>query len=257
MKKFFSFLLALGLFICTGVPRAEAKLFANNFIEFQLPEKWECKLDGSEWVCQSVDEQKKRDAIIVLAAKIKKEGMDELPIYREHLEKKQVYPAPNGQKVVSEPRYVKELQISNKVWIDSLHLQSEIPDFFTRYLATIEADLGILVTFSVRKDKYTEYAKDIEEMVKSLRAFRKPGPINTTTEDLAPTGADEDKEVISGGFLPEKKCPAGEGYNEKTGLCQKLKKKDTGQDDMMAMLALFAVLAGAVGFIIWKKKKQG
>ena len=256
MKKFFSLALALGIYFCAAVPRAEAKLFANNFIEFQLPEKWECKLDGSEWVCQSTDEQKKRDAIIVLAAKIKKEGMDELPVYREHLEKKQVYPAPNGQKVVSEPRYVKELQLSNKVWIDSLHLQSEIPDFFTRYLATVEADLGILVTFSVRKDKYTEYAKDIEEMVKSLRAFRKPGPINTTTDDFKPEEGVEDAGIPTD-ILTPKNCPPGEGYNKATGLCQKLKKKDSGDDEMMAMLALLLVLGGAVGFIIWKKKQRG
>ena len=104
-----------------------------------------------QWVCQSTDEQRKRDAIIVLAAKIRKAGMDEIPVYKKHLEKKQKYQAPNGQQVISEPRYVKVVVINSKKWIDSLHLQSEIPDFFTRYLATVEADLGMLITFSVRK----------------------------------------------------------------------------------------------------------
>ncbi|RYZ93850.1 MAG: hypothetical protein EOP11_27220, partial [Proteobacteria bacterium] len=154
MKKIY-LLLALAFLAPT---LSHAKIFANQFIEFQLPEKWDCQLDGTEWVCQSTDEQKKRDAIIVLAAKIKKAGMDELPVYKAHLEKPQTYKSLSGEDITSEPRYVKELDVSGKPWIDSLHLQSEIPDFYTRYLATVEQDLGILVTFSVRKDKYEEYA---------------------------------------------------------------------------------------------------
>lgn len=234
-----------------GANSAEAKIFSNQFIEFQLPEKWKCQLDGSEWVCQSTDEQKKRDAIIVLAAKIKKVGMDELPVYKTHLEKKQVYQAPNGQRVVSEPRYVKEVSINSKKWIDSLHLQSEIPDFFTRYLATVEADIGILVTFSVRKDKFTEYAADIDALVKSLRAFRKPGALNKTAADLAPEGIDD---TIIEPTLDLGKCPPGQKLSKKTGLCVKPQKRTKdGGDDMFFILVLLAV--GIAGFIIWKKKK--
>ena len=256
MKNFIRLSATCALALTLLSPSAFAKIFANNFIEFQLPEKWSCKLDGSEWVCQSEDEQKKRDAIIVLAAKIKKEGMDELSVYKEHLEKKQVYQAPNGQKVVSEPRYVKEISLGPKVWIDSLHLQSEIPDFFTRYLATVESDLGILVTFSVRKDKYAEYAKDIEEMVKSLKAFRKPGPINPPPEDLLPVDPNEDGIMDTPG-IDLGKCPPGEAINKKTGLCQKVKKGSGGADDAATMALLLLVIGAAVGFIIWKKKKRG
>ena len=52
---------------------ARASLFANQFIEFELPPMWQCNLEGAEWVCQSGDDAKKRDAIIVLAAKLKGE----------------------------------------------------------------------------------------------------------------------------------------------------------------------------------------
>ena len=246
-------ILAVAVACFLGSAPAEAKLFSNQFIEFQLPEKWKCQLDGSEWVCQSTDEQKKRDAIIVLAAKIKKVGMDELPVYKAHLEKKQVYQAPNGQRVVSEPRYVKEVAINSKKWVDSLHLQSEIPDFFTRYLATVEADIGILVTFSVRKDKFTEYAADIDALVKSLRAFRKPGALNKTAADLAP-------EEIDPGIIEDTlnltSCPPGQKMSKKTGLCTKVKKKKQESGDEMFFLVIL-LIAAAAGFIIWKKKKSG
>ncbi len=60
-----SFALALSLF---STPSYAAK-FANQFAEFELPPQWQCSLEGAEWVCQSTNEAKKRDAIIVLAAK--------------------------------------------------------------------------------------------------------------------------------------------------------------------------------------------
>lgn len=235
MKKFYIALLAI-----TFPLSAFAKTFSNQFIEFQLPEKWECQLDGTEWVCQSTDEQKKRDAIIVLAAKIKKVGMDELPVYKAHLEKPAQYASLSGETITSEPRYVKQLDISGKPWIDSLHLQSEIPDFYTRYLATVESDLGILVTFSVRKDKYEEYAPDIENMVKSLRAFRKPGALNDG-------GGATDIKSADGLIFP-----SGGLYE---GKVKKSKNASDGEDAMMA-LVLLLLAAGGIGFVIWKKKQK-
>lgn len=234
MKKIYALLAVALLFPVHGF----AKTFANQFIEFQLPDKWDCQLDGTEWVCQSNDEQKKRDAIIVLAAKIKKAGMDELPVYKAHLEKPQTYQSLSGESVTSEPRYVKELDITGKQWIDSLHLQSEIPDFYTRYLATVEADLGILVTFSVRKDKYEEYAPDIENMVKSLRAFRKQGDINTT--GAGGVDANANPGIFEGGDGP--------GGNNKP--------KSGGGGEGAGIAGLLALLAAGGGGFIWWKKKQ-
>ncbi|MGZ3692879.1 MAG: hypothetical protein ACXWQO_01425 [Bdellovibrionota bacterium] len=233
MKKIYAlFVMALLLPL-----HSQAKTFANQFIEFQLPDKWECQLDGTEWVCQSTDEQKKRDAIIVLAAKIKKPGMDELSVYKAHLEKPAQYDSLNGEKITSEPRYVKDLDISGKPWVDSLHLASEIPDFYTRYLATVEADLGILVTFSVRKDKYDEYAPDIEAMAKSMRAFRKPGEINNGS-GASPTDVDPNAVVFNnGGNAPKK-------------------PKSDGGGGAGASILLLLVLLGGGGFFIWKKKQQ-
>ena len=231
MKKIYA-LLTLALLFSAN---AYAKTFANQFIEFQLPDKWECQLDGTEWVCQSTDEQKKRDAIIVLAAKIKKPGMDDLPVYKAHLEKPQQYQSLSGEAITSEPKYVKDLDISGHPWIDSLHLQSEIPDFYTRYLATVEADLGILVTFSVRKDKYDEYLPDIDAMVKSMRAFRKPGADINRTEggEVAP---------------PADLVPPGAGNRPPRNPTE-----DAGAGGAVLLLLL---IAGGVGFFLWKKKQK-
>jgi hypothetical protein len=232
MKKIYAL---LSLLLLLSSANVYAKTFANQFIEFQLPDKWECQLDGTEWVCQSTDEQKKRDAIIVLAAKIKKPGMDELAVYKSHLEKPQQYQSLSGEAITSEPKYVKDMDISGHPWVDSLHLQSEIPDFYTRYLATVEADLGILVTFSVRKDKYDEYGPDIDAMAKSLRAFRKPGALNDGGEKGVEVNPDQSI-FPSGGGGEKKAAPKGE------------------EGGLAALLVLLAV--GGGGFFYWKKKQK-
>jgi hypothetical protein len=134
---------------------------------------------------------------------------------------------------------VKDLDISGKPWVDSLHLASEIPDFYTRYLATVESDLGILVTFSVRKDKYDEYAPDIENMVKSMRAFRKPGDVNMGAGGGSMDGVDPNATIFnSTEGTVKKKAPTGGG----------------GDAGMMILLLLVVVGGGA--FFIWKKKQQ-
>jgi hypothetical protein len=52
-------------------PNAWAGKFANQFVEFELPAGWVCLLEGAEWVCQNQqDPVKKKEAIIILAAKI-------------------------------------------------------------------------------------------------------------------------------------------------------------------------------------------
>ena len=234
---------------------AEAKLFTNKFIEFQLPEKWECALDGSEWLCQSTDEQKKRDAIIILVAKVRKEGVDELDAYKVHLAKKQSYEAPNGQRIESDPRYVKEIQVSGRPWIDALHLQGELPDFFTRYLATVEADLGILATFSVRKDKFTEYTQDIENMVKSLKAFRTPGPL-VDPQALSSEGDGKDMPGSVAGGEPGAAgaCPPDQ-TRDLRGACAD--KQETLSPTAMKGLLLAGTLALIAFAVFFLRRRRG
>lgn len=156
---------------------ARAEKFANQFVEFEVPPQWQCSLEGAEWVCQNTQEAKKKEAIIVLAAKIKGD-QDSLDQYLSYLKSPKTYTAVNGKAVKSEPKYAKAININGHPWIDALHLESEIPGFYTRYLATIKQDIGALVTYSINKDKYQEYLKDFETLVNTLKVFRKAGGIN-------------------------------------------------------------------------------
>lgn len=170
------FFTALCLSLLALNPALAAK-FGNQFSEFELPPGWGCNLEGAEWVCQSTNEAKKKEAIIVLAAKLKGD-QDSIDQYLSYLKATKTYTSVAGKPMKSEPKYAKTLNLNGHAWVDALHLESEIPGFYTRYLATVKDDIGVLVTYSISKAKYQEYLQDFENMVRTLKVFRKAGGIN-------------------------------------------------------------------------------
>lgn len=231
--------LTLGLVLLAST--AHAGKFANQFVEFELPNtKWSCALEGAEWVCQSGEDAKKRDAIIVFAAKLKGD-QDSLDKYQEYLNKPRAFTAPGNKPLTSQPKYTKVSEINSQPWVDSLHLESEISGFYTRYLATVKQDIGVLVTYSINKNKYQDYLNDFETMVKSLKVFRKAGGVNTDTSKSIFNQAQLPGSFTAQNVFPDQAAPAE---------AKKEKKKES--DDTMLYLIIGAA---AVGFFIWKKKK--
>lgn len=177
-KMFSAFIFTLMTFIAAD---SHAAKFANQFIEFEVPSDWTCLLEGTEWVCQNqTDATKKKDGIIIFAAKIQGD-QDTLDQYLGYLKNPKAYTTPQGKTVTSEVRYAQNKTIQDQPWVDALHLESEIPGFLTRYLATVKDGIGILVTYSVNKNKYQEYASMFDTMVKSLKVFRREGGINASS----------------------------------------------------------------------------
>ena len=149
----------------------EAKTFSNQYLQFDLPSGWDCAIEGSEYVCQSENKDRKKEAIIILAAKIRG-GQDSLAAYQAYLKKGKTYQLPGGKMQRSEAKYTKLNKINGHSWADALHLASEVPGFYTRYLATVKEDLGVAVTFSVTKDLFNAYQGIFDKAVATLRVFR-------------------------------------------------------------------------------------
>ena len=158
-------LLVLALIVCGT---ANAKLFRNAYVSFELPPNWNCKLEGSEWVCENDFAAKTKEAIIILTAK-EVGPTDTLPAYLAHLQTPRTLPGKGGAPAKSQIIHVKERMIGNHMWIDGMHLGSEVGPYFTRYLATIKDRIAILVTFSAHKEHYTKYSGDFIKAVESLR----------------------------------------------------------------------------------------
>lgn len=147
---------------------AHAKRFRNAYVSFELPPNWNCKLEGSEWVCENDFSQKTKEAIIILTAK-EVGPTDTLPAYLAHLQTPRTIQGRGGQTSKSQVIHVKERIIGGQMWVDGMHLGSEVGPYFTRYLATIKERISILVTFSAHKQHYTKYSADFIKAVESLK----------------------------------------------------------------------------------------
>jgi hypothetical protein len=220
---------------------AQAKVFRNAYIAFEMPETWKCNLEQTEWVCRSEQSKESKEAIIILTAK-EVGPTDTFALYESHLnEPITINNRTSGTSTSKVVYKSKSVQINDQAWIDSLHLGSEVPNYFTRYLATIKDKIAILVTFSAHKQYYTKYSQDFFKAVMSLRVIAsknllaKPdlGPIRPGSETLgAPIGSAMPADMIQGEDME-----GGKGKNK-------------------TMLLMGAIILAALGGYVFMKSRK-
>lgn len=239
----------LGLwFSCIISQPLYAKTFTNQYMEFELPPSWDCSLEGAEWVCQSNNEKRKKEAIIVLAAK-SRGSKDSLEDYQVYLSKAKTFTLPGGQTLVSEAKYNKITEFNGQRWVDALHLASEIPGFYTRYLATIKEDIGVVITFSVNKDSYALYRPVFDKIAASLRVFRQPAASSAKISG----GENGGENNLDGGqVVPD---------NDDTIIVQRKNNKKSDQEKSSENASgnytfyIFIAVAVVLFFVMRRKKK--
>jgi hypothetical protein len=234
------------LLVCTLVvmgTSAFAKNFSSKYCQFELPPGWECALEGTEYVCQSENADRKKESIIILAAKIRGE-QDSLDEYMAYLKKPKEFALPGGKKQISEAKSTKMTRVNEHQWVDALHLASEVPGFYTRYLATVKEDLGVAVTFSVGKDQYAAYLPVMEKLVSTLRVFRQK---KAELADLR-SGNKTDSSFEDTTFNPNSNMDLSANKTKARGV------EGDGDNSNMLILGLLGV--GAVAFIVAKAKKK-
>lgn len=219
---------------------ANAKTFTSQFTEFELPNGWECVLEGSEWVCQSDNADRKKEAIIIMAAKYRGE-QDSLDQYQAHLKSPKTFNLPGGKTQISEAKSISVREINGHRWIDALHLASEVPGFYTRYLATVKDSLGIAVTFSVAKDHYDSYQDMFEKVIATLKVFNQKGNDGTWTPKKS-----EDNLLNDGTYIPDSSQNPDIAINKQ--------KKGEGDDGTTLIMVILA--AAAIVFVLMKRKKK-
>lgn len=234
-----SFILTLLL-----ISSANAKVFRNSYLSFELPDTWKCSLENTEWVCRADTDKESKEAIIILTAK-EVGPTDSLDSYMTHLNTAQPTSVKgNGglSKVVYAP---KKVQINDHPWIDGLHMASEVPNYFTRYLATIKEKIAVLFTCSAHKDFYTKYSQDFFRAVQSLRVI--------ATKDLL---ARPDSGIRPGNETLG--SPIGQAMpNDLLGDNAEADDANQGSGNMkMIYLALAVILAGIGGYIFIKSRQK-
>jgi hypothetical protein len=101
-------------------------------------------------------------------------------------------PAATQSKMIYKAKYV---QINNQQWLDGLHLGSEVPNYFTRYMATIKNKIAVLVTFSAHEKFYSKYSTMFHNAIMSMRVIASQnigsrpdmGPLRPGSETIGQT----------------------------------------------------------------------
>jgi len=164
-----SILLVLGLFMAWLIVPEPETYHRTTFFEFSLPDNWLCEMEGSETVCISSEDNKQ--AIIIFAAKIRNQ-QDNLKDYYDHLSKVKTYETPDNVTINSSVIHVSNRPIGKFNWVNGLHYQSELPGYYTQYLATNTAQLGVVITFTYHKDASKKVIKALELSIENLYIYQ-------------------------------------------------------------------------------------
>lgn len=252
MKKRSAVLVGALLVLAIGVavsPASNAKTFRNAYVSFELADRWNCNLEQTEWVCRtSAGPTDNREAIIILTAK-EVGPSDTLAAYTAHLKTPRTIPSRTGQPIQSQIYKIEQRNINDQPWIDGMHFASEIPNYYTRYLATVKDKIAVLVTFSAHKQFYSRYSSDFFRAIESLRVI--------ATKSLM-GGAGANGIGIPGSDMLGSGNAGGMGFGEG----DEMPAEGTGQGGMntktkgmMALVALIAIF-GVYLMIKPKKKKK-
>lgn len=136
--------------------------------------------------------------------------------------------------------------INQHTWVDGMHFASEIPNYYTRYLATTKDKIAILVTFSAHKAHYAKYSNDFFKAIESLRVV--------ATKSLMGAAGASASGVPGAGILGAGNT-GGPGYG---GEELPQEGSGSGKGDMTSKLILAAaIIVGAIGlFMVLGKKKS-
>lgn len=235
------------IFVLIHTASSKANRFQNAYMSFDLPDRWQCHLDNTEWVCKSDTEKQAKEAVIVFTAK-EVGPTDSLGAYIDHLNSPITSKTTTGQTVTSKISIpAKQILINNQLWVEGQHLHGEVPNYVTHYLATIKDKVAVAVTYSAHKDVYPIYSTDFFKSIKSMQvsSVKVFGVAQQPTNPLKP------------GQKTDPIGPIGDAAHFQD---DSLPPPPTTADDKQNMTAILLSLAGILAaiavYILFKLKKK-
>lgn len=244
MKKTLFFSIVV-LVLCLLSSFSQAKSWRNAYVAFELPDSWACKLESTEWNCHSEDGRKAKEAVIILTAK-EVGPTDSFEQYEQHLKTKKTIQSSQGSRTSEVVYSPKKYNINDHPWLDGLHLNSEIPGYYTRYLATIKDQLAILVTLTAHKRHYTSHSSDFVRVAQSLRVIATKNTMSALEGPLDGAGS---AEQLGNGL--DSQGLAGDQILTEDPLNRKQKKSSN-----QASLMIIGLLLIAVSYYLYKQMKK-
>ena len=140
----------------------------TTYLSFEEPPGWNCDLAQGVYICQATKEPERSESLILVFGAPSSEW-DTFENYENYLKKPKTILDDAGKPASSKVVYVRKRNINGFDWIDSLQENSELSGFWTRYVATVQKPLAILVTYVVSNQKYQDLTPSFERMVASLK----------------------------------------------------------------------------------------
>lgn len=236
MKNYFIFII---LFFNLG-------LFAKqtSYLSFDEPPGWTCQLSQGIYLCESPNEKERQNSLIMIfGAPVT--DFDSLANYEAYLNKTKTILDDVGQPIQSKVTFVRQREINGFSWVDSLQKNSELSGFWTRYVATVQKPLAILVTYVVSDEKYVELTPSFEKMVSSLKPVT-DFKFASGQKDLALPGTE------LGGVL---KSRFSKKNREQIEQDDKVKIATDGNGKLSNLMMFISLGILGAGYWFWKKRK--
>lgn len=222
---------------------AFAKVFQTQFIKFTLPPNWSCRQEELDWVCQPDNAAERSEVILIVVTKAVNEVDDNFPKYESVLKTPKDMRDLLGNAYKSDIKYVRKRDLKGHPWMDSLHRGSEIPGFYTRYVASIREKVAGLITYSIAESTYPKWSPIMDSLVDSAEIF------------FDPKAFAEAMNTRPGSLLASRNGVKGRAGPELEVDLNKSGGAAGGQADKTQIIGgLF--LAAAIAYFIWKRKQK-
>jgi hypothetical protein len=218
-----------------------AKTFKSQFIRFELPPNWDCKQEELDWVCQPENVAERSEVILIVVVKPVDKVDDTLEKYDGILKSTKKMRDLLGTAYTSQVKYTARKMIKEHQWVDSLHYGSEIPGFFTRYVASTKEKIAGLITYSIAESVYAKWAEIMDKL------------INSAELTFDPKAFAEAMSSGSGSLLGSR----GARAKRFAPTLEEVEDQNKKGDGSLAQgLLAVLVIAGAAGYIIWRRKQN-
>ncbi len=238
------------------LPQAlQARNFKNMYISFEIKDNWKCTQESSEFICRSEDPTEAKEAVIILTAK-EVGPPDTFAAYSEHLSKPISSISKSGAPLTSTVNMPPlERMYANQKWIDALHVNSEVKNYYTRYLATIKGSIAVLVTFSAHTTLYPKHVTHFNSTIQSLKLADGTKDLMARPESGPLRGSNEMLGANIGNAMPADLLLSDESGIENMN-AKKSKKSPLQNKMILGLIFLILAILGYVGFAMAKNKKK-
>jgi hypothetical protein len=218
------------------------------YVSFDHPEGWRCELSQGVWICQNTQEPDRRESVVLSIATMATEW-DTLDNYLKYLSEPRTLKEESGKTIRSKVTYARKRNINGVQWVDSLQHNSELPGFWSRYVATVQNKLAILITYIVSDEHYSKMAPQFERMVSSLKP--------RSDFDLNVASKQGDGPIPGSTKLgPLTKSILADRLNTQRKTAEQAEELPEEQGSLALALGVLLMGAGAVFWVLHRRKKH-